>query len=240
MKRLLLTISLLISVVIATAQEGATTTITTPTSNPVKQWTASFTAIDVDAPVRLKLIKIDDSAAPYIVYDTKGFYTSKFEAEVEDSVLKIRERTDLKRESVTEVEVYFNTLSEITIAKAGVIVDGVLTSPLLDITLSNGTTFSADIDVLDLMISVTGKSYVTLTGEALYQSADISTAEYNASALKTMSTMVSSSHNAVTKVDATQRLQAKTATGGKVYYKSLPEILRREIPVFGGEIALMR
>ena len=88
MKRLLLTISLLVSVVIATAQEGATTTITTPTSNPVKQWTASFTAIDVDAPVRLKLIKIDDSAAPYIVYDTKGFYTSKFEAEVEDSVLK--------------------------------------------------------------------------------------------------------------------------------------------------------
>jgi len=55
-----------------------------------------------------------------------------------------------------------------------------------------------------------------------------------------MSTMVSSSHNAVTKVDATQRLQAKTATGGKVYYKSLPEILRREIPVFGGEISLMR
>lgn len=77
----------------------------------------------MDAPVRLKLIKIDDSAAPYIVYDTKGFYTSKFEAKVEDSVLKIRERTDLKRESVTEVEVYFNTLSEITIAKAGVIVE---------------------------------------------------------------------------------------------------------------------
>lgn len=240
MKRVLLTISLLLSVVIVSAQEGATTTVTTPASNPIKQWTAGYTVIDVDAPIRLKLIKIEDDAAPYIVYDTKGCYTSKFEAEVEKGVLKVRERTDLKRESITEVEVYFNTVSEIIISKANVTVENTLTSPLLDITLSNGTTFSADIDVLDLMISVTGKSYVTLTGKALYQSADISTAEYNASTLETMSTMVSSSHNATTKVDATQRLQAKTATGGKVYYKSLPEILRREIPVFGGEISLMR
>ncbi|MBO5697425.1 MAG: DUF2807 domain-containing protein [Alistipes sp.] len=240
MKKFLLTISLLLSVIIVSAQNGATTTITTPTSNPIKQWTAGFTVIDVDAPIRLKLIKIEDGAAPYIVYDTKGCYTSKFEAEVEKGVLKVRERTDLKRESITEVEVYFNALSEIIISKASVTIEGTLTSPLLDITLSNGTTFTADIDVLDLMVSVTGKSFVTLSGKALYQSADISTAEYNASALETMSTMVSSSHNATTKVDATQRLQAKTATGGKVYYKSLPEILRREIPVFGGEISLMR
>ena len=240
MKKYLLTISLLLSVAIVAAQENATTTAITPTNNPVKQWTASFTAIDVDAPIRLKLIKIDEEAAPYIVYDTKGCYTSKFTAEVEKNTLKIRERTDLKRDSVTEVEVYFNSLNEITIAKAGVIVEGILTAPLLDITLSNGTTFSAEIDVLDLMVSVTGKSYVTLSGKALYQSADISTAEFNASALQTMSTLVSSSHNAVTKVDATQRLQAKTATGGKIYYKSLPEILRREIPVFGGEISIMR
>ena len=58
--------------------------------------------------------------------------------------------------------------------------------------------------------------------------------------LESMSTIVRAEHNAEVRVDATQRLQAKTATGGKVYYKSLPEILRREIPVFGGEIALMR
>lgn len=240
MKKFLLTISALITFICASAQEGATTTITTPTSNPVKQWTASFTAIDIDAPIRLKLVKIDENEAPYIVYDTKGCYTSKFTAEVEKDVLKVRERTDLKRETVTEVEIYFNTLSDISIAKAGVIVEGVLTSPLLDISLSNGTTFSAEIDVLDLMVSVTGKSYVTLSGKALYQTADISTAEYNASALETMSTTISSSHNSVTRVDATQRLQAKTATGGKVYYKSLPEILRSDIPVFGGEISIMR
>lgn len=236
MRQFILTISAILCVAVLSAQESTTA----PTSAPVKQWTASFSAIDIDAPVRLKLFKIEADAAPYIVYDTKGCYTSKFTADVENGVLKVRERTDSKRETITEVEIYFNNLSEITIAKAGTTVDGILDSPLLDITISNGTTFSAEIDVLDLMVSVTGKSYVTLSGKALYQSADISTAEYNASALQTMSTMVLSSHNAVSKVDATQRLQAKTATGGKVFYKSLPEILRREIPVFGGEISIMR
>ena len=240
MKKFISTILAIFTLVAASAQSAESSAPAPIESNPIKQWTAGFSSIDVDAPIRLKMIKIDEDAAPYIVYDTKGCYTSKFTAEVDNEVLKIRERTDLKRETMTEVEVYFNNLSDITISKAGVTIEGVLSSPLLDISISNGTTLTAEIDVLDLMVMATGKSYLSLSGKALYQTADISTAEYNASELESMSVVVSSAHNAVSKVDATQRLEAKTATGGKIFYKSYPEILRRQIPLFGGEISMLR
>ena len=136
MRRVISTFIALLLFSVASAQE-ATTTTQTVESTPIKQWTANYTTLDVDAPIRLTLIKIDKSESPYIVYDTKGFYTSKFSAETSGSVLKIRERTDLKRESVTEVTVYYHTLAEIKVAKASVICKNTLTSPLLDIIISN-------------------------------------------------------------------------------------------------------
>lgn len=239
MRYLMLILALAICSNRLSAQE-ATTTTTQVTSNPVKQWTSNFTAIDVDAPIKLKLIKIGENEAPYIIYDTKGSYTSKFTAEADKSgTLKIRERSEAKRETITEVEVYFNNLSDIIISKADVSVEGVLDSPLLDIRVSNNAHFVADVNVLDLMISVTGKCCAVLNGEALYQTADVSSAEYNAAGLQTISTVVSSSHGAFVKVDAKQRLEAKTSTGGEIRYKSHPEIFRSEIPMFGGEIKML-
>ena len=68
---------------------------------PVKQWTSSFTEVDVDAPIKLTLTAIPADQAPYIVYDTKGVLTSKFAAEVDrDGVLKIRERYEIGRAHV--------------------------------------------------------------------------------------------------------------------------------------------
>jgi hypothetical protein len=51
-----------------------------------------------------------------------------------------------------------------------------------------------------------------------------------------MSTTVAASHNAEVMVDASQRLEANTATGGVIFYKSLPEIYRENISLFGGEV----
>lgn len=206
-------------------------------SQPMKQGLTRFTTIDVDAPIKLTLTKIDEYEVPYIVYDTKEVYTSKFSFDVDrDGVLKIRERSDSKRESITEVEVFYNTLDTIIIAKADVSVNGVITTPLLDIYVSNDAHLAADIDALDLNISLTGQSAVELRGSALYQTADISTGQYSALNLRTMSTTVASSHNAEVMVDAYQRLEAKTTTGGVILYKSLPEIYREDVSLFGGEV----
>ena len=211
---------------------------TQSTSQPMKQGLTRFTSIDVDAPIKLTLTKIDEYDVPYIIYDTKEVYTSKFSFEVDKGgVLKIRERNDPKRESITEVEVFYNSLEYIIISKADVTANGTIDTPLLDIYVSNDAHFSADIETLDLKISITGKSIVELTGTALYQTADISTGQYCALNLNTMSTTATASHNAVVMVDAYQRLEAKTTTGGKIDYKSLPEIYREDISLFGGEVS---
>ena len=215
---------------------------TIPNLGPIKENLSSFNSIDVNAPIKLTLTKIDKSEAPYIIYDTKGCYTSKFEFEVlkkDDGILKIDERSDSKRDSVTEVEVYFNELTDISISKADVTVIGTLDTQLIDLYISNDSHFVADVDTLDIKVYASGKCCIILTGKARYQTVDISTADYNAAKLNTVSTVASSSHNATVKVNALERLEAKSSTGGKILYCIEPIILRSEITLFGGEIKLL-
>lgn len=207
-------------------------------SKPIKEFLSSFSIINVDAPVKMELIKVGSDEAPYIIYDTKGA-DSKFTFGVDskNKVLKITERSDPKRESVTEVKVYFNELSDISISKAKVVVEGTIESQMLDLYISNDAHFIADIDVMDVVTFAGGKSRVMLTGKARYHSADVSASEYDAGGLVTVSTSAESGHNAVVKVNASERLEVKTATGGKIFYNTRPVILRSEVTLFGGEIS---
>ncbi|MBQ8366189.1 MAG: DUF2807 domain-containing protein [Alistipes sp.] len=233
MKRFILTLCTIMCSLYATAQEPEA-----PRSNPTKEFLSSFTALNVDAPIKMDLIKIDSGEAPYIIYDTKGA-DSKFTFDIDNKsrTLKITERSDPKRETVTEVKVYFNELTDISISKAKVSVEGVIESQLLDLYISNDAHFIAKIEVLDLMAFAGGKSRVMLMGNARYHHADISASEYDAGRLETTSTIAEAGHNAVVKVNATERLEAKTATGGKVFYVVRPVILRSEVTLFGGEIS---
>jgi hypothetical protein len=211
-------------------------------SEPIKQMLSTFNSIDVNAPIKLTLIKIDKSEAHYIVYDTKGCYTSKFEFQVDKrdgGILKITERSDSKRTTVTEVEVYFNELYDISISKADATVVGTLNAQIIDLNISHDSHFVADIDTLDIKVYASGDCCIVLTGNARYQTADISTADYNAAQLATVSTVATSSHNATVKVYATERLEAKTSTGGKILYLVDAVIVRSEITLFGGEIKLL-
>ena len=92
MKRFLIILISMLCIVELSAQQSSTSA-GQGVSAPTKQWTSGFTEIDVDAPIKLRLIQIPADQAPYIIYDTKGNETSKFSAVVEKSrVLKIRER----------------------------------------------------------------------------------------------------------------------------------------------------
>ena len=211
-------------------------------SSSKKEYLAPFSAIDVDAHVRLKLVKIQPHEAPYIIYDTKGATTSKFMFEVDDRsrTLKISERHDPQRKTITEVEVYFSLLTDISISKADVTIEGTLTSQLLDIYVAHSAHLTAEVDALDVMVYATGKSRIELSGNTRYHTAEISTAHYNAQNLSSVSTIAESSHNAVVRVDADERLEMKTSTGGKIYYSSQPNILRSRVTTFGGEIAVSK
>lgn len=201
---------------------------------------SAFTAIDVNARIQLKLVKLKESETPYIIYDTKEAKNTRFSFGQKNGVLKIRERHDSKQEEVTEITVGFNTLTDITIAKADVKVSGILTSQLLDIYISNDANFTAEVDVLDIMVFASGKSRVEISGSTEYHTADISSAHYNAQNLESMCTVVESAHNAVVRVNASDRLQMQTATGGKIYYHAQPVLLRSRVTTFGGDIAIAK
>ena len=95
MKRILLLFAIILCAGHVSAQQSSAT-IEQNISNPVKQWTSSFTTIDVDAPIKLTLTQLSGDQAPYIIYDTKGNETSKFTAEVE------RPRPALLRQAAAE------------------------------------------------------------------------------------------------------------------------------------------
>ena len=210
-------------------------------SVPVKQWTSSFTSLDVDAPIKLTLTPVGSDQAPYIIYDTKGVETSKFTVEVDrEGVLKIRERYDPKRVGVTEVKLYYNTLDDIKLSRADAYIEGVLKAKMMDIVISNGAQLAAAVDVKDLKIRISGDSRVEISGSTLYHDADVATAKYNAANLESVSTIVRAEHNAEVKVDASERLEAKSSTGGKIYYKSQPELLRTEKSLFGVDLQQLK
>ena len=205
-----------------------------------KEYLAPFNILDVDAPVKLTLVKIMEYEAPYIIYDTKGAEDTKFSFEVKDKKLKVRERKDSKRKTVTEVTIGFTTLTDISIAKADATVKGVLMSQILDIYISKDANFAAEVDVLDIMVYASGESRVEIKGQTLYHTADISSAHYNAHLMESVSSIVTSSRNGEVRVNAEERLELKTSTGGEIYYYSQPVILRSESSLLGGKIALAK
>lgn len=213
----------------------------TSNSEPVKQWTSSFNALDVDASIKLTLTPVGEDEAPYIIYDTKGVESSKFTVEVDrEGVLKIRERYDPKRVGVTEVKLYYNSLIDIRLSRADTHVDGVLTGKIMDIDVSNGAQLVAEVDTKDIKIRISGDSRVEISGSTLYHDADVATAKYNAVELESVSTIVRAEHNAEVKVDAIGRLEAKSSTGGKIFYKSEPELLRTEKSLFGVDVQQLK
>ena len=214
-------------------------TITTLSAQQ-KEYLAPFTTLDIDAPIRLTLVKIKEHEAPYIIYDTKGVENSKFAFEVKNKRLKVRERYDSNRKSVTEVTIGFTLLTDISISRADAQIEGVLTSQLLDINVSRNAHLSAEVDVLDIMVKASGKSRIELGGKTLYHAAEVASSQYNAHCMESKSTVVESSHNSVARVNAKERLELRTATGGKIHYYSQPVIFRSVITAFGGEITLAK
>ena len=128
-----------------------------------QEYLAPFTALDVDAPVKLTLVKIMEHEAPYIIYDTKDAENPKFSFEIKDDKLKVRERNDSKRKAVTEVTIGFTKLTDISIAKADTKVDGVLNSKIIDIYISKDAHFTAEVDVLDVMITLSLRTMIAST-----------------------------------------------------------------------------
>ena len=117
MKKMILSAVMLVFAASGRAQEAGAAS---PTEH--NEWLTTFEAVAVDADLDIKFVKVPDTEAPKIVYDTKGSYTSKFRAEVKDKTLRISERPDSRRPDRTEVTVYYNTLQSVSLSGAAAVV----------------------------------------------------------------------------------------------------------------------
>lgn len=201
------------------------------------EWLPSFSGVHVAGPVKIRLVPAPADQGPRIVYDTKGIFNSRFKASVnKDKVLIISERYDAKRQSVTEVTLYYNSLESARFDGADVSVEEPVRATMFDLYVSGGTVMTAAFDVQDLYLELTGKSTLTLTGRARYLSVDASTGRLDASALDVLAAAVTASHKADVLLDVDERIEAKASTGATIRYRGNPPVLRGTTSVFGGEI----
>ncbi len=206
-------------------------------SAPRSEWLGSFDGISVSGTMHVRIVKNAKEEGPRITYDTKGVTAGKFTAAVDkNGILKVDEPVDAKRSTITEVTIYCNDISSLTVAGADLVCENVISGKTLDINVSGGANVTAKIDVLDLAAEVTGKSSVVLEGSARYMRLDISTAKFDASALATVSTIADASHGAEVRLSVSERLEAVTSTSGKISYTGSPAIVRGRSSLFGGDI----
>lgn len=210
------------------------------TSIPKTDLLLPFSKLDIDGPMNVHLKRTDEGEDTKIVYDTKGYASSKFKASVnKDGVLRVEERLDQKRDDATDVTIYYNSLSDIKIAHATATFDDTLECRILDMSVTGGAIVTMDVQALDTVIECTGKSSLVIGGSSRYFKLNVSTAKVEAWKLDTVSSIIEASHGANVRIRASERLEAVTSTSAKVFYRGNPEIVRGKSSLFGGEIILV-
>ena len=197
------------------------------------EWLPTFEAVAVDADLDVKFVRVPDTEAPKIVYDTKGSYTTKFRAEVKDKTLRISEKPDSRR---PELKVSYLALRAVSLSGAAATFVGTLDAAVLDVTVNRKASLTAKLDVKDLKMEQTGYSTANLSGSVRYLTLYVSTGKVAASDLEVMSAEVNAQSKAEVSLWITDRFVGKTTTNARISYKGDPKIVRGGAKFMGGEI----
>lgn len=201
-----------------------------------REWLTGFAAVEAAGPFDIRFVRVTDSEAPRIEFDTRGCTRSRFRAEVRDRVLRITERYVSDRGTRTSVTLYCNRLDAVTVTDAAAVFADTLRTTLFDLTVGGTASVAATFDVGDLRVLLSGRSDAVLEGTARYLTADVSTGTLAAYGLATTAAAVEVSNSGKAEVRVADRLRAVTSTGGTVSYRGAPEIVRLKSGFMGGVI----
>ena len=149
----------------------------------------------------------------------------------------VTERRDARRPERTTVTVCYNTLERISVSDAAATFEGRFSATLLDLTVGGAAKLTADLDVKDLRMELSGHSSAALSGAVRYLTLFVSTGAVEAPELETMSAQVNVTSSGSATLWVTDRFEAKTSTGGRIAYKGEPAVLRVSEKFMGGSIA---
>ena len=233
--------------ILAAAASNAVAQIPLPTNQsqpserilsvPKTDLLSPFSKLEIDGPMSVTLKAAASDADVKIVYDTKGCTTSRFKASVnKDGALRIEERIDQKRDTNTEVTLYYRSLTDIRIMRATVVFDDEMECRMLDMTVASGAIVKLGVKTLDMTVECTGRSSMTLSGTSRYFRLNASSSVVDARHLNTVSSVIDASHNAEVRIVVSERLEATTSTAAKLLYRGRPAIVREHTSLFGGDI----
>ncbi len=211
---------------------------TTPSKSKMSvDWLQSFRGVKISGPMYVEFIGVDSDKEMKLSYGSNPSTPSRVKAVVDkNGILNIREKTSRNQVDTTRIQIYYKELKNLEVSQAVVsFTGGAVEEPMMDIALSGGAKINMELEVDDLVVTVSGKCDATFSGEARYFDLTVSSGRVDASQMETMSARVDASSNAWVWVSSYERFECN-AISAKVRYSGKPIYTRTQISPFGGAI----
>ena len=179
----------------------------------------AFRNIDLSGNLHVELIKADSA---HIDVKLNGTNSNRLDWGIKNGTLSVHLRPGGEKGASGDVKIYY------------VSVQGTLTQGMIDVDMTAGAIFGADLQLKDICLKITGNSVANLTGSAKYGTLiATSKSKVNARPLTCQDVRVEATSGAEVYVKAVERIQIVANTGGAVYYQGEPEIFRSATKMMG-------
>lgn len=202
-----------------------------------REWLGNFSSISLGGDMDVTLVQLEEGGQPMLIVKAEDRELSKLKYTINNKgELSVRESTNRKRTTRTAIEIHFVAVDAIEVVGSEVEVVGTIAEPILDLAVSNGGFFKAEIDTQDLLVKATGQSMIDVKGRARYLQADVTVAKVNLREMEAMSVEVEATQRGEVTVFCTERLAATANLGGTIFYRGNPSILRTNSKLLGSSI----
>lgn len=214
MKRTILSLFALLACVSLTAQQTAN-------SGPVD----NFHTISLTGGIIAKLIPSDVNSVDVLITDAD---IKNLKWGVTNGVLSVTFRQPSARAGRAEMIIqYTDTLKSVSISNGELSFDNPLTGDLLNVSVKGGGVLNGYVDVLDLMVDVTGNSAASLSGTAKYVTLRTNEkSKVDIRGIEALSIVADAATGSEVFVKAGERLVANAKSGATIFYKGTPAIVR--------------
>ena len=124
-----------------------------------------FSKADLSGNLTVKMIRSDTARIAIKLQDAE---INRLNWGVKDGLLTVRLKPGMNGKGSADVTLYYDSLSSVKVSGANVSVAGVLSAVMLDIDLSAGATFGAELATKDTYMKVAGNSVANVTGTTKY------------------------------------------------------------------------
>lgn len=173
---------------------------------------------------------LSTQANPAMHIDLMGNDPRRFDWSVRDSVLTLSFGANTKSRATPMLTLWSNTpVEQLTVSRADVKLLAPLASPLLDVTLKEGARLLAEVECLDLRLSMYGRSVAEVNGKATYQTLEIQRkSALKADKLDSKSVDLNARGRCEVYVNSTERAVIESRGRSSVFYNGNPAIVRTE------------